>query len=57
MEFIQNFVKDEIILTQQIGSQSVYDNAGETDKKGLEFITPLKNKHKLINLHTAPLDV
>ena len=21
------------------------------------FITPLKNKHKLINLHTAPLDV
>lgn len=26
---------------------------------GLEtiIITPLKNKHKLINLHTAPLDV
>ena len=21
------------------------------------IITPLKNKHKLINLHTAPLDV
>lgn len=35
----QNFVKDEIILTQQIGSQSIYDNAGETDKKGLEFNT------------------
>lgn len=35
----QNFVKDEIILTQQIGSQSVYDNAGQTDKKGVEFNT------------------
>ena len=35
----ENIVKDEIIQTQQIGSNAVYDNAGQTDKQGLEFNT------------------
>ena len=30
-------------------------NSGKSG--GIRNITPLKNKHKLINLHTAPLDV
>ncbi len=32
----ENRVKDEIIKTEQIGYQSVYGNAGETNKQGLE---------------------
>jgi iron complex outermembrane receptor protein len=36
---LRNKVQDEIIKTEQVGSQSVYGNAGETDKKGLEFNT------------------
>ena len=50
------------------GSSSVSGQVGTNSNKLKEinagangssstFITPLKNKHKLINLHTAPLDV
>ena len=35
----QNVVKDEIIQIKDANGNSIYDNAGETDKKGLEFNT------------------
>jgi iron complex outermembrane receptor protein len=37
LAIFENKVQDEIIKTEQVGSQSVYGNAGETDKKGLEL--------------------
>ena len=38
--------------------QEMINYANRFDKKvKIVVITPLKNKHKLINLHTAPLDV
>ena len=39
LAIFENRVKDEIIKTEQIGYQSVYDNAGETNKQGLELST------------------
>ena len=33
------------------------DEKFKLEEDPYETITPLKNKHKLINLHTAPLDV
>ncbi|OCL82792.1 TonB-dependent receptor [Arcobacter porcinus] len=33
----QNYVDDEIIQIKDAGGKSIYDNAGKTDKKGLEF--------------------
>ena len=39
LAIFENRVKDEIIKTEQIGYQSVYDNAGETKKQGLELST------------------
>ena len=35
----QNVVKDEIIQIKDANGNSIYDNAGETDKKGVEFNT------------------
>lgn len=50
----ENIVKDEIIQTQQIGSNAVYDNAGETNKQGLEFNTSydLTNNIKIGGAYT-----
>lgn len=33
----QNYVQDEIIQIKDANGDSIYDNAGKTDKKGLEF--------------------
>lgn len=35
----ENIVKNEIIQIRDANGNSIYDNAGETDKKGLEFNT------------------
>lgn len=37
LALFQNFVEDEIIQIKDANGDSVYDNAGKTDKKGLEF--------------------
>jgi len=37
LALFQNFVDDEIIQIKDANGNSIYDNAGKTDKKGLEF--------------------
>ncbi|MBD3831119.1 MAG: TonB-dependent receptor, partial [Arcobacter sp.] len=37
LALFQNFVQDEIIQIKDANGNSIYDNAGKTDKKGLEF--------------------
>lgn len=54
LAIFENVVKDEIIQTQQIGNNAVYDNAGETNKQGLEFNTSydLTNNIKIGGAYT-----
>ncbi|PUE64141.1 TonB-dependent receptor [Arcobacter caeni] len=54
LAIFENVVKDEIIQTQQIGSNAVYANAGETNKQGLEFNTSydLTNNIKIGGAYT-----
>lgn len=54
LAIFENVVKDEIIQTQQIGNNAVYANAGETNKKGLEFNTSydLTNNIKIGGAYT-----
>ena len=57
MKYLYHISNDLSIKTSFI---NIEDNLAPTDNGkvyGFGFITPLKNKHKLINLHTAPLDV
>ena len=37
LALFQNFVDDEIIQIKDANGNSIYDNAGKTDKKGLEY--------------------
>ncbi|AXX95018.1 TonB-dependent receptor [Arcobacter ellisii] len=37
LALFQNFVDDEIIQIKDANGDSIYDNAGKTDKKGLEY--------------------
>lgn len=46
-EFLISWRKFRIMALKPVGGKY----------EGVWVITPLKNKHKLINLHTAPLDV
>ena len=39
LALFQNYVQDEIIQIKDENGKTVYDNAGETNKKGLEFDT------------------
>ena len=43
-----------IVVSLSIAVNSIY-SINKVSQENI--ITPLKNKHKLINLHTAPLDV